>query len=78
MEGQSILGGRPEARSDSRDLLLCEAAGTRAEGTVKWKLGVFFSNKKETGIFPTSKAQGENNNLNTGNATFHMQIYTWV
>lgn len=46
MEGQSILGGMTEARNDSRDLLLCEAVGIRAEGTVKWKLDVFFQTRK--------------------------------
>lgn len=41
MEGQSILGGRTEARNESGDLLLCEAAGMREEEPVKWKLCVF-------------------------------------
>lgn len=63
MEGRSTLGGRPEARNDSGDLLFCEAAGIKEDRTVLRKLYACLS---------------ENNNLHTGNATFHMQMYTWV
>lgn len=63
VEGRSALGGRPEARNNSGDVLFCEAAPLREDRTALWKLDVCSS---------------ENNNLHTGNATFHMQMCTWV
>lgn len=41
MDGRSTVGGRPKARSDSGDLLFCEAARIKEDKNVLWKLDVF-------------------------------------